>query len=345
MNVDPVELEKSVADYLDENQVYCLFQDILTELCLHMPDDPTAFITNYLKSTPKMRVFVFGAQGDDVDRLCESAASELGFKLIRSCDFLSSSDIDLSSALKTQAESFESDPNLPGYIISGFPASRAQGRCLQQFWSIIPTRVILIRRQGESENLKLPGIIELFKSVIREFQLLPSSTQESFTSLLKPSSSALAPTRPIRICVTGPSGSGRSTQARLLAAHFGVVFVSASTLALQATGKPFVEGDDGFLAVQRRLEQSDCKRTGWVLEGFPKTKEQATWLKQRWGGKVVCLRVGSETAAFRKPGGAAVLEQISEGISEVFNVTEIVTDGLDIQAVQQAVQEAVEKSN
>jgi adenylate kinase len=99
-----------------------------------------------------------------------------------------------------------------------------------------------------------------------------------------------APRKPPRVMVLGPPGSGRSSQARKLSQRYGLVLVSSSQLlkdqiqrktdigrrlaALIQEGS-LVPSDIVTELVRSRLEQTDCKVNGWVLDAAPKTIEQA----------------------------------------------------------------------
>jgi adenylate kinase len=104
-----------------------------------------------------------------------------------------------------------------------------------------------------------------------------------------------SPTLP-RLLLIGPPGSGRGTQAYLLALKYGLVQVSLSDLkkqamngartraaaALRLCAEVGKEAPDSLLLalVTDRLSQLDCQTTGWVLEGFPSNPTQAFMLDQ-----------------------------------------------------------------
>merc|ERR1712166_991225 len=105
-----------------------------------------------------------------------------------------------------------------------------------------------------------------------------------------------SPTLP-RLMLLGPPGSGRGTQAYLLALKYDLVQVSLSELkkeamngartraaaALRDAAEAGREAPDSLLLalVTDRLAQLDCQTQGWVLEGFPNTQEQANALSQQ----------------------------------------------------------------
>ncbi|XP_070532328.1 adenylate kinase 8-like [Ptychodera flava] len=93
-----------------------------------------------------------------------------------------------------------------------------------------------------------------------------------------------------RIVLLGPTGSGKKTQAALLASRYHIVSVSTGQLIKEAIVneskigeaiKPYVERDmmmpDNLIMslLKDRLSQIDCVTRGWVLRGFPRTREQA----------------------------------------------------------------------
>ena len=104
-----------------------------------------------------------------------------------------------------------------------------------------------------------------------------------------------APRRPPRILLLGSPGSGTQTQGKALAEYFGLVNVSVRQLLKDEIrrnpdgGKAIVNALDNGHAVQdnvinnlvlNRINQSDCKVNGWIIEGFPKSKGQYNMLKQ-----------------------------------------------------------------
>lgn len=104
-----------------------------------------------------------------------------------------------------------------------------------------------------------------------------------------------APRRPPRILLVGPPGSGKTTLGGLIAKKYGLIYVSTAQLlnteianktptgrvAVQLMKEGELIPDDVVIKlVEARLNESDCKVNGWIIEGFPKTEGQIHMLKE-----------------------------------------------------------------
>ncbi|KER20039.1 hypothetical protein T265_11321 [Opisthorchis viverrini] len=96
-----------------------------------------------------------------------------------------------------------------------------------------------------------------------------------------------------RILLLGYVGSGRKTQAKLLAGKYGLVPVDCSALINQEIASASLRGKamksyvarnmavpDSIVVetVKSRLTQPDCTTRGWILHGYPRSKQQAELL-------------------------------------------------------------------
>lgn len=96
-----------------------------------------------------------------------------------------------------------------------------------------------------------------------------------------------APRRPPKVILIGPPGSGRTTQAQMVADAFGLVNICPRNLLKEAAEKnPPIKvklqqaaesgeqvPDEILLRlVDERIRQSDCRVNGWILDGFPETE-------------------------------------------------------------------------
>jgi adenylate kinase len=94
------------------------------------------------------------------------------------------------------------------------------------------------------------------------------------------------------VILLGAPGAGKGTQAKLIAAHYGIPQISTGDLlrehvrqgtelgrmagSIMARGE-LVPDDLVYGIVSDRLRQADCSR-GYILDGFPRTPAQAGWL-------------------------------------------------------------------
>ncbi|HMF89961.1 MAG TPA: adenylate kinase [Candidatus Angelobacter sp.] len=115
---------------------------------------------------------------------------------------------------------------------------------------------------------------------------------------------APAPAGPV--ILLGAPGAGKGTQAKLIAARYGIPQIStgdilrdnvARSTELGKKADPIMKSgalvpDDLVLAmVADRLSRADCDR-GFILDGFPRTVPQAEWLDKylalrRFGGRAM----------------------------------------------------------
>jgi adenylate kinase len=129
----------------------------------------------------------------------------------------------------------------------------------------------------------------------------------------------------LRLVVLGPPGAGKGTQAVKLAERFACADVAtgdifranvASGTELGRAAQEYMDRgdlvpDDVVIAmVMERLAEDDCEG-GFVLDGFPRTVEQAEALDRRLAGLgaplhvVLCIEAGEEELLRRLAGRAA----------------------------------------
>ena len=93
----------------------------------------------------------------------------------------------------------------------------------------------------------------------------------------------------LNLVLLGPPGSGKSTQARLLAETYQLPLISTQQMLLEEVEKGTVLGRQAAEGIKRgelvpdrvmsgmilqRLDSDDCWR-GFILDGYPRTSEQA----------------------------------------------------------------------
>jgi adenylate kinase len=126
----------------------------------------------------------------------------------------------------------------------------------------------------------------------------------------------------LRVVFFGPPGAGKGTQARLLEQKFGACQVSTGEILRRAAREQSALGkqaadylDRGDLVpdqvmvklVAERLRESDC-RSGFILDGFPRTLAQADELEQMLDGtglaleSALCLQASNDVIIKRLSG-------------------------------------------
>ncbi len=122
-----------------------------------------------------------------------------------------------------------------------------------------------------------------------------------------------------RIIFLGAPGAGKGTQAKILAEHWGVPHISTGDILREAIKQETQLGlkaksyvDSGQLVpselvqdlVEERLKKDDAT-SGWILDGFPRTVSQATFLDNLLqqmnlnGAKVINLDVPDDVVVGR----------------------------------------------
>jgi len=126
--------------------------------------------------------------------------------------------------------------------------------------------------------------------------------------------------RPTRVAVLGPAACGKSTAARALAARYGAPLIYPGALlraaaydqptALGAEARRYLDSTrvvpDDFMMklVLERVRQEDCRRRGWVMDGFPHNHYQARELEAAGvvADKVLVLETDVASALVRTAG-------------------------------------------
>ncbi|CAM4770181.1 unnamed protein product [Rotaria magnacalcarata] len=179
-------------------------------------------------------------------------------------------------------------------------------------WNIPSSRDVqerLIQLEENSEKMmvlrlkeyrrNIDGIKDCFKSVLRSINadqpLNDVHTQVYSYTSKKPRS--VAPRTP-RIVIIGPTGSGRKTVATQVSRKYDIPIVSIPTLIKQqivnktpagVSMKQYVARQalvpDSLVMqlIRDRLNQIDCITKGWIMIGFPRTREQAESLARTPG--------------------------------------------------------------
>lgn len=138
------------------------------------------------------------------------------------------------------------------------------------------------------------------------------------------------------VLLLGPPGVGKGTQGKMLQERYNIPLISTGDILREAVRNKthlgqkagsFMESgelvpDDLVIAmVGERLREHDCKE-GFILDGFPRTIEQAKALegitKDRGIDFVICLQA-VEKEIVKRLSGRRVCKECSEGYHVIFN--------------------------
>lgn len=112
-------------------------------------------------------------------------------------------------------------------------------------------------------------------------------TPSSFVLYMSTSSVSSSP---LKVIISGAPASGKGTQCEAIIEKYGLVHLSTGDILRKAVSdqtpvgllaKQYMDSgrlvpDDVIISiVQERLQEDDCQNSGWLLDGFPRTKEQA----------------------------------------------------------------------
>eukprot|EP00933_Yihiella_yeosuensis_P023778 TRINITY_DN18493_c1_g1_i1.p1 TRINITY_DN18493_c1_g1~~TRINITY_DN18493_c1_g1_i1.p1 ORF type:complete len:503 (+),score=78.56 TRINITY_DN18493_c1_g1_i1:112-1509(+) len=140
----------------------------------------------------------------------------------------------------------------------------------------------------------------LFKDLLTKQPTDP--IQHMLDCLVKPDH----PTGPLKVIVTSPPGVGRRDHSKKLATHFGLQYISAGEVLSEAgvdTSKLGLADDKQVSElVVSRVKQAESSMKGWILDGFPRTKCQASYLTQNRlvPSHILALKATEETIQQRQ---------------------------------------------
>jgi len=319
---------RQCAAYLEEKEVYDLFESLLKKVVLHQPDDPLQFMIDTLKKETKVKVLLLGPAGvsrtsfaqrlaKDHNIPCVSAGAVVKEYLTAKGDQQGLADMASGLFVPDDVAIAAVIPHLTkldaeGWVVDGFPRTRPQALALQHA-KLVPDKVLLlncpsqtveyaygtkvgdgsedmVKRRVQQFMRHLLLTVEVFKHSVMQLDIDGLSDEQVADELrhlvsLRPTSNA--PLRPVRVCVLGPLGSGRTSLARRVSKHYGAVHVDVAQIVRGMKEVGAVEANvlaedvpDAQLcaAVRERLDQLDCAHKGWVLDGFPMNRQQAQFL-------------------------------------------------------------------
>lgn len=271
----PLVVDPSFAAYAEKHNVFDLLEGMTKDLIVSQPPDPLEFIIAFLKQRRVPRVFVHGPSGSGAAALCGSIAGkteavnlEIGAIVAAAVE----QETDPGVEAKPFVEAGDTIPNkvlVPlvldrlaegdckrnGFVLRGFPKTRAQAVGLQ-IQGLLPTHVFIldgttealatqnledaaglnasaavpsaqsIRDDLEDFRLNLASYSATFDTVVRRLDanLPPADVFAEAWTRLCTSNQSNAPFIP-RVVILGARGSGDQDQANSLARKYGAIAI------------------------------------------------------------------------------------------------------------------------
>ncbi|GLV31093.1 uncharacterized protein CBL_12166 [Carabus blaptoides fortunei] len=301
--------------YLEKHRVYELFHELARELVIQQPQDHVLFLRQVLSNASQSRhapriVFLAPPHVNTHD-IAYLLADKCGATVVTEKDILSmlptEKHVKERPKIKTMIKCLNEALRInniyhTGWILPDYPKSRREAKCMQQA-GILASHVLHFLPEFSTSVYDLNvgkysddwmehrrtilGIKDAFKHNLKEIYMNKKTVEEivgDCVELVNIKQRCKAPIIP-RICLVGPRGSGRKTQAKLLAKTFNLIHVDFEYLLCQACmseshlghlirqHKTKADISSVLLAavVHKRILDDDCLHQGWVLSGFPRS--------------------------------------------------------------------------
>ncbi|KAJ9584034.1 hypothetical protein L9F63_021611, partial [Diploptera punctata] len=304
----PLQVPIRYVPYLEKHQIYHLFHHLATRLVLNKTSDPISFLKQILqnegRSWNKFRIILLGSPY--VDKICVAKylSGKTGATVITREDLHWKARSSLKEAVsKVLCTRPVADT---GWILADFPCTAKEGLAIKEA-VILPTHVIHLEVDEPEDDLSLcidtsdkkkllaeykdniRYLKRMFQHVIKDCRLKNGNMEQlcadclKLVEVLKHNGEAMLP----RVVIIGPRGSGKKTQASLIAKRFGLVSIDWEFLLEQTLLREDKLGDSVRNAQQNRVDifpniakqiieervlQWDCQRYGWVLTGYHDAK-------------------------------------------------------------------------
>lgn len=133
-----------------------------------------------------------------------------------------------------------------------------------------------------AEYLDSKGAYDIFDTLLKE--LLTKQPDDPLQGMINALKTEV-PTGPLRVVVVSAAGVSRSKWCEKIADTFGLKYICTGQL-LRAAGVDvdkisFADDETVIKVVEPLLMQCAAEMQGWVLDGFPRTNQQAIWLKEK----------------------------------------------------------------
>ncbi|CAJ1444088.1 unnamed protein product, partial [Effrenium voratum] len=133
-----------------------------------------------------------------------------------------------------------------------------------------------------TEYLEEQGAYDLFDLLLKDLMIKqPADPLQHMLDCLEKGH----PDGPLKVIVSSPPGICREEIARSLAERLGLIYIGAGELLREAGVKTrdlsFAEDTEVSKLVLELVKQAEHKMQGFVIDGFPRTACQTTFLKEK----------------------------------------------------------------
>ncbi|KAJ8955052.1 hypothetical protein NQ314_006930 [Rhamnusium bicolor] len=288
--------------YLEKHRIYELLHEVARELVIQKPIDHVLFTKQILQNAAKTRdvARVLFLKSNRIN--CMEVAAEIAKVTkqviisdvtLRRCLGKDIDDCPPAMIAKCLAYLIRTDNAYNvGWIMVECIRTEAEAKELLQH-GILPTHVFHLIAPLARIQKKYIKCTKRIQKYIKEIHLGKRNVPEIVFECIELSKirKASKPVRP-RVIIIGPRGSGRKTQAKLLAENLDIVHVDFEHLICQAW---MAESDLGeklrscrkevcfhsellSQVINKRILEEDCLQKGWVLTGYPYTDSDFKYL-------------------------------------------------------------------
>merc|ERR1719191_496254 len=133
-----------------------------------------------------------------------------------------------------------------------------------------------------AEYLDSKGAYDIFDTLLKE--LLTKQPDDPLQCMIDTLKTEV-PSGPLRVVVVSASGTSRSKWCQKIADSYGLQLVSPGQLlrekGVDVDSIDFADDDTVIKLIEPLLMECAKNMQGWVLDGFPRTNMQASWLKEK----------------------------------------------------------------
>ncbi|XP_027049720.1 adenylate kinase 8-like [Pocillopora damicornis] len=324
----PLLIPPEFSNYAEKHGIFQIYESLLTKLIIEQPADPLTYMIGLLEQESEVpQIIIHGPPAAGKRTMSVMAAKHFDCVHITLDNLLAESD---SKSAKKAQEYISAKEMVPTHIWVSLIKERLQKEdCINVYHSTFdpPSDLAVVQRlvpdSKSSEKVMIQRLMEYHRhidGILMCFEKIHKSINvdqpkadvfSQVLSYLKMNHRNNAPHTP-RLILLGPTGCGKSVQAELLASKYGFVNVSCTELIKQSlvddsklgeAVRPYIDRhmlvpDDLVLQLLKsRLAQLDAVTKGWVIHGFPKTREQAESLARAGyeANRVIFMDVPTDT--------------------------------------------------